>query len=161
MNAVRRIKMGEAEIYKRLRLAALKDSPEAFSTTYESALARTAASWSAQVEEAAQGNDRGIFLAFCDHEAVGMAALYRDGDHPQTGEILQMWIASPYRSQGIGKQLLDTIVDWARACRFEELKAQVTGLNQRAIPFYENYGFKHSPVLHSLPQHQVTLLLAI
>src|SRR5277367_660452 len=108
MNAVRRIKAGEVEIYQRLRLAALKDSPEAFATTHESALARTAESWSAQVEEAVQGEDRAIFLAFRDYEAVGMAALYRDEDHPQTGEILQMWIALPSRRQGIGKQLLDT-----------------------------------------------------
>lgn len=102
-----------------------------------------------------------ILLAFRDHEAVGMAALYRDKDHPQNGEILQMWIALPYRRQGLGKQLLDTIVDWARGRRFEELKAQITDLNQRAIPFYESYGFKHSPVLHSSSQHQVTLGLAI
>jgi GNAT superfamily N-acetyltransferase len=161
MNAVRRIRSSDAEIYKRLRLTALKDIPVAFTTTCESALIRTAESWSAQVEEAARGEDRGIFIAFCGQEPVGMAALYRDEENPHIGEVLQMWVSPPYRSQGVGQHLMDSIVNWARCCRFDELKAHVTRRNQRAIPFYEKCGFKQIPDLVFPPPNEIMLRRAI
>ncbi len=52
---IRRIRTGEADLYKRLRLDSLQEAPYAFSSTYASALQRTDESWREQVDESAAG----------------------------------------------------------------------------------------------------------
>ena len=43
-----------------MRLTSLRESPHAFSSTYESALNRTAESWSEQANSIAKGNERAL-----------------------------------------------------------------------------------------------------
>jgi hypothetical protein len=78
MISVRRIRLQEGAIYRKIRLAALSESPDAFSTTLESAISRSLDSWNEQADSAAVGPDRFIVLAFWDEEPVGLAGLYRD-----------------------------------------------------------------------------------
>lgn len=51
----RRLKMGEGVLYKEVRLASLKDSPEAFSSSYGDALGRSEESWREQADASAVG----------------------------------------------------------------------------------------------------------
>jgi RimJ/RimL family protein N-acetyltransferase len=159
MDAVRRINLGEAEMYRRIRLAALKDAPEAFATTYEAAAARTEESWQRQADEATGGNDRAIFFATSDGEAVGLVALYRDGDLPHSGELLQMWVAPGFRGKGFAKQLIAAAADWARKAEFKTVKAVVTGENRRAMAFYRKCGFIQTTSDPQLPLQEFTLEL--
>ena len=64
MITVRRIKVGESDLYKQIRLTSLQDAPYAFSSTHKSALQRSANSWREQVDNTAQGSDRATFLVF-------------------------------------------------------------------------------------------------
>ena len=64
MIEIRRIRLGEGDLFKQMRLTSLRESPHAFSSTYESALNRTAESWSEQADSTAQGSDRSTFIAF-------------------------------------------------------------------------------------------------
>ena len=64
MITTRRIRPGEVQLFKSLRLRALQDAPYAFSSTYEAALQRTDQSWQEQAERTAQGMDRATFIAF-------------------------------------------------------------------------------------------------
>jgi len=75
MRAIRRIQIGEADLFKQMRLASLRDAPYAFSSTYESALRRSAESWREQADNTAQGSDRATFIAFSDDAPIGIAAL--------------------------------------------------------------------------------------
>lgn len=151
MKTIRRIAKGEWMLYKQMRLAALKDAPEAFSTTYESASQRSPESWANQADGSAEGSARFTFLAFVDDKPAGLAALYRDADGVNQGEIIQVWISPAFRSSGLASELIDFIFQCAKHNGFDKIRAEVMVSNKRAIRFYEKSGFKidGSPSVHS------------
>ena len=141
MITIRRIQAGETDLYKQIRLAALKEAPYAFSSTYESALERSDESWQEQVESSALGSDRATFLAFSDDVPVGIAALYRDRENADTGELLQVWVRPEFRGTTLIWDLMDEIFQWAAENNFREVIAGVAKENTRALRFYAKYGF--------------------
>ena len=141
MITIRRIKIGESDLFKRIRLTALKDAPYAFSATYDSALQRSAESWREQADSSASGFDRATFIAFSDEAPIGIAALYRDKDKVHLGELLQLWISPEYRGTSVTQDLMDAVFQWAKENNFSKVKAEITKANSRALKFYFKYGF--------------------
>ena len=141
MITVRRIQIGETDLYKQMRLASLRDAPYAFGTTYDSALQRTAEIWHEQAERTAKGTDRATFIAFSDDLPIGMTALYRREDTVDTGELLQVWVSPEHRGTNVAWDLMDAIFKWARENNFRRIIAGVTKGNDRAVKFYIKYGF--------------------
>ncbi|SHI53615.1 Ribosomal protein S18 acetylase RimI [Rubritalea squalenifaciens DSM 18772] len=140
---VRRIRDDEGALYREMRLAALKDSPQAFASTYEDALQRSDAWWQEQTRAAAAGPDRAIFLAL-DADPVGMAALYRDLDQPRQGELFQMWVAPERRGSGCARELLECALRWAEENGMTQVRAEVKQGNERVLAFYLANGFVHA-----------------
>jgi ribosomal protein S18 acetylase RimI-like enzyme len=138
---VRRIQIGEAALYRQIRLAALKDAPYAFQTTYDSALQRNDEMWRERVERTAQGSDEAIFLAFFDNLPIGIAALVRSKDQPDVGELMQVWVHPDHRRTGAAWDLMNSVFQWAVKNNFHEIIAGVTKVNARALEFYTSYGF--------------------
>ena len=120
---------------------ALQEAPYAFPATYAAAVQRSAESWREQADRSAQGPDRATFIVFSDDLPVGMAALYRDEDKVDAGELLQVWVSPEYRGTRVIWDLLDEIFKWASENRFHKVIAGVTNGNARALKFYINYGF--------------------
>ena len=158
MRTIRRIAKGEWALYKQLRLASLREAPDAFSTTYESAALRSDESWAAQADASAEGPDRFTFFAFLDQKPVGLAALYRDTDGSAQGELLQVWVSPESRGTGLAGELVEAIVQHATRHGFDKIRAEVLVSNQRALRFYQGHGFKidDSPSVHS--GHSVVLI---
>ena len=157
MISVRRILIGEGELFRQMRLASLSEAPYAFLSTYKSALERSAESWTAQADHSADGPNRATFFAFSGDSPIGIAALYRDPDRADTGEILQVWVSPEYRGTGAAVTLLDAVFDWARENGFRRILANVTRTNDRALRFYLRYGFKL--FIESSPEIPENLLL--
>jgi RimJ/RimL family protein N-acetyltransferase len=137
---VRRLNLGEADLYRAVRLESLRESPEAFSSTYESALSRTEDSWQAQADASASGRDRATFFVLADRP-IGLGALYRDQDRPNEGELIQVWVSPEARGGKVANDLMNAIFDWAASNGFETIRAEVTRNNSRALRFYEKCGF--------------------
>jgi len=138
---IRRLDMGEADLYRAVRLESLRESPEAFSTTYESALQRDDDSWRAQADASASGSDRATFVVVLAGRPIGVGAIYRDLDQPQEGELIQVWISSESRGGGVAADLMEALFQWAASNGFEAIRAEVTPDNLRALRFYEKCGF--------------------
>jgi RimJ/RimL family protein N-acetyltransferase len=138
---IRRIGLGEADRFKRMRLASLKEAPYAFSSTYDAARLRNDESWREQADSSALGSDRATFFAFADDAPVGIAAVYRLSDKKETGELIQMWVAPEQRGKGVARDLLNAIFRWAGENGFRTVIAKVTNGNDRAQKFYRKYGF--------------------
>ena len=66
MITIRRLQVGEVDLFKQVRLMALQEAPYAFPATYDSAVQRSAESWREQAERSAQGPDRATFIVFSD-----------------------------------------------------------------------------------------------
>lgn len=141
MITIRRLQVGEVELFKQIRLMALQEAPYAFPSTYAAAVQRSAESWREQADRSAQGPDRATFIVFSNDLPVGMAALYRDEDKVDVGELLQVWVRPEYRGTRVVWDLMDEIFKWAGENRFHRIIAGVTKGNARALKFYINYGF--------------------
>ena len=141
MITIRRLQVGEVDLFKQVRLMALQEAPYAFPATYAAAVQRSADSWREQADRSAQGPDRATFIVFSDDLPVGMAALYRDEDKVDAGELLQVWVSPEYRGTKVIWDLLDEIFKWASENKFHKVVAGVTNGNARALKFYINYGF--------------------
>lgn len=141
MITVRRIQIGESDLFKQIRLTVLKDAPDAFPSTYDTALQRSADSWREQAERTALGADQATFIAFSDDVPVGIAALYRLEHKVDSGELLQVWVSPEYRGTKVIWELMDTIFKWAGENNFRKVIAGVTKVNAGALKFYAKYGF--------------------
>ena len=141
MITIRRIKIGEAELYKEIRLKSLQDAPYAFSSTYNLASQRSVENWREQADRTAQGGDQATFIAFSGELPVGMAALYRLEEQTGVGELMQVWVSPEYRGTRLAWSLMDTIFLWAGENNFHRIIAGVTDGNAWALQFYTKYGF--------------------
>jgi GNAT superfamily N-acetyltransferase len=146
---IRRIRTGEADLFRQMRLKSLQDAPYAFSSTYDSTSRRSIESWREQAESTTRGSDRATFFAFSEAVPVGIAALYRLEGQAEVGEVLQVWVTPEFRGTGVARDLMDAIFLWAGENNFRRIIAGVTKVNLRALKFYTKYGF--SVMDESLP----------
>ena len=140
MITTRRLKPGEWQLYRAVRLEALGESPGAFLSRYEDALGRSDESWAEQADSGAEGSDRATFVTIADRP-VGVVSLYRDEDEAEVGELLQMWVAPEVRGGAVAGKLMMAVLGWAEGNGFAVVKAEVKGKNVRALRFYEKFGF--------------------
>jgi RimJ/RimL family protein N-acetyltransferase len=138
---IRRLRSGEASLYREVRLKALRESPEAYASTYESAIERSFESWEKQAESTCAGSDRATFVVLSHDAPVGLAALYRSEDSPAEGQLFQVWISPESRGKAAAAGLMDAVFNWAGRHGFRKIHAQVLATNIRALRFYQNYGF--------------------
>jgi GNAT superfamily N-acetyltransferase len=128
-----------------IRLRALRDAPDAFSTTLEDAAAWPAESWSQQLLELR------TFVAVSDGLDVGVVRCARGGTSAETGWLISMWVAPEVRRKGVGGALVDAVIDWARSSDVNRLLLEVADNNRPAIALYSRRGFKPNGGAGTLP----------
>jgi GNAT superfamily N-acetyltransferase len=132
---IEQLRTGDGGRLRAIRLRALRDAPDAFSTTFDEAASRPRESWDLQLEMLA------TFVASlggCDVGLVRGAPHDRCGD---TGYLISMWVAPEARRQGIGSALVDAVVDWARTQGLRRLLLDVAETNAPATALYARKGF--------------------
>ena len=128
-----------------IRLRALQDAPEAFGSTLQDALSREPDAWAQQVMMLP------TFVAIADGCDVAMVRCARDQDNADTAWLLSMWVAPEVRQKGIGGELVDLVIAWARENKITRIMLDVADLNARAIAFYDAKGFKANGKAGSMP----------
>ena len=137
---VRRIGAHEWGELRDLRLRALQDAPDAFGSTHAEESARTDARWMEWATALADGPSFGA-VAVVDDRWVGMAVGAPHRDHPGEAGLFGMWVAPDERRTGIGHDLVEQVVRWARSEGFPVLRLLVTLTNDGAMHLYERCGF--------------------
>ena len=127
-------------VFKAVRLRALQDAPLAFGATYAKESQLPDSDWIKRVERWNGGTGIG-FLAMDDGAACGIAGSFLDQNDPTRAHLISMWTAPTHRQQGVGRLLVDEVVNWARGRKARLLLLMVVGNNQAAIRFYERLGF--------------------
>jgi ribosomal protein S18 acetylase RimI-like enzyme len=140
MVILKRINKESALNLRDVRLRALQDTPSAFGSTYARESRWSVADWE---ERAAKGNgDRSAtYLAWDGDEACGIAACFLDPDDHKMAHLVSMWVAPTHRRHGVGRLLVNRIIEWSRTRSAETLRLNVTSNNDVAIRFYERLGF--------------------
>ena len=160
MSIIRRLRRGEGQLYRAVRLESLRQSPDAFSSRYEDAFNRSEQSWADQADASSDGSDRATFIILNEHP-VGLAALYRDERDSDVGELIQMWVSPELRGGSLATDLLSEIFNWARSHRFSCVKAEVVKSNDRALRFYKKFGFLPSDAESNYSEPSVVLTKAV
>lgn len=98
------------------------------------------ASKNPDLDDIAASYASGAFLVACqDGEIIASGALL---PHPEgTAEIVRMSVASNFRRRGIGRMVLDALVEQARRSGCRRIVLETTETWQDAISFYLGYGF--------------------
>jgi len=150
MIALERITPRNALIFKAVRLRALQDTPSAFGSTYakESQLADT--EWVARAGN--MDGERSIgFLAIDVGAACGIAACFLDQADATQAHLISMWTAPTHRQRGVGRMLVDKLLEWTRERKVCALRLMVVCNNETAIKFYEHLGFTRTGRTESYP----------
>lgn len=136
--------------FKTTRLRALQDTPLAFGSTYSHESQLSDADWKERV--ARYSSERAIgYLAWDDKQTCGIVGCFLDDNDPATAHIVSMWIAPRYRKIGIGRMLIETVIQWADAQKIKTLFLMVTSCNLDAIHFYERLGFTQTGRIEPYP----------
>ena len=139
---IRRIRPEEWPAYRDIRLAALRDSPDSFGSTYEAEVARPDELWSSRVLAASTSGMDLALLAEEDGAACGLAWCKISSSEPGLADVFQMWVAPGSRGRGAGRALLGEIAAWARGAGVRTLRLGVTVADSPAMRLYRSFGFR-------------------
>lgn len=143
MIVVESIALRNLSLFKNVRLRALQEAPYAFGSTYARESTFTEEQWVARLDR--WNGVRGAgFIAVDDGIPCGIAGTLLDDADSQRAELVSMWTAPSHRQSGVGRQLVNHIVDWTRGRSVSTLLLMVTSNNAAAIRFYEKLGFSRT-----------------
>src|SRR2546428_12442606 len=101
--SVRRLGREDWQLYRRVRLDALKEAPYAFGSTYEREVEFDDATWRRRVV------DRVPFIAEVDGVVAGTAS-GGDGEVNGAAAMTAMWVDPRYRRLGVGELLVKAVL---------------------------------------------------
>jgi ribosomal protein S18 acetylase RimI-like enzyme len=133
---IRRLTSADAALYRDIRLEGLRCNPEAFGSTFEAENARPLTFFSKRLGGSA------AFGAFHGSELVGIAGLLiREGQkEAHKGLLVGMYVRPSARKSGVGRRLVETIIEFARQ-RVELVQLSVVSENEQAQRLYKGLGF--------------------
>jgi ribosomal protein S18 acetylase RimI-like enzyme len=138
---VRRIERDEWPTYRDVRLRALRESPEAFGSTFGIESVRPDHFWASRVSAASCSDKDAPFFAVDGGRVCGLAWCKRDPDDPGRANIFQMWVAPELRGRGAGRELLKAALAWAKDKGVRRVRLGVTVGNSPAYLLYTGFGF--------------------
>ncbi len=134
---------GEAARFRELRLRALIDAPFAFGSSFERESTLSQSEWDAVALGRGWGQSAGaVFVAVDGDQWLGMAGGFLRGDDPGVAVLWGLWVAPVARRQGLGRQLVDAVVGWAREAGALRLELSVTDQADAAMALYTGLGLE-------------------
>lgn len=127
-------------LFKAVRLRALQEAPHAFGSIYAQESQLTDSDWIKRVERWSGESGAG-FLAMDGDTACGIAGSFLDQNDPTCAHLISMWTAPTHRQKGVGRSLVNNVLNWARGRNARILQLMVTSNNEPAIRFYQRLGF--------------------
>jgi GNAT superfamily N-acetyltransferase len=125
------------QLYRRVRLDALKEAPYAFGSSYEAEVKAPDGRWRDVV------TNRTRFVAEVDGAVAGTVS-GGDGESRRAAAMTAMWVEPRFRRQGVGDLLVKTVVEWAQASGYAQMLLWVTDGNANAERLYERNGFRRT-----------------
>jgi putative acetyltransferase len=83
------------------------------------------------------------FIALRDNQLVGGAGIYPTENLPEgTCELVKLYLHKDARGTGLGKELLNTAMQWAKEFGYKQVYLESMPELSKAVTIYENVGFK-------------------
>lgn len=138
MIEIRELGADDWETWRSIRLAALAESPAAFTTAL--------ADWQGPGDTEERWRNRLESVPFNvvadrDGHALGMVSALPD-DTRGAVELVSLWVAPDARGWGVGDALVRAVIDWARSRGAGSLVLRVTDGNDPAERLYRRHGLR-------------------
>ncbi|MGH8827862.1 MAG: GNAT family N-acetyltransferase [Jiangellaceae bacterium] len=124
------------QIYRRLRLEGLRESPDAFVATYSEEELYDEPYWRDHMRRAHR------LVAERDGEPVGIVSIGGHDDDPKTGEVFGLWVTPSTRNSRVAWQLVTAAAKQAPRDGFDKLYFWVGTENGPAVAFASSFGFR-------------------
>ena len=133
---IRRLRSDDAASFRAIRLEALKANPELLRSTFELEDKLDVTWFAGRLEDAH------VLGAFREGELIGTAGFSIQQGQPNAhkGRLFGMYVRSSSRSRGVGRLLLNAVLDVARE-NVELIQLSVVRENRPARRRYESAGF--------------------
>lgn len=138
---IRRLAPPDAFAFHALRLAALRECPSAFSSSYEEECETPLTIIAARL---APDSGRDVFGAFDGAELAGMVVIGREEARKlrHKASIRGMYVCASQRGKGVGRRLLEQALDCAAAMPgLLQVNLSVTASQSAAVALYQAMGF--------------------
>ena len=156
MIVIKPITPRNASVFRAVRLRALDDAPLAFTSTYAKESQLPEPEWVARAER--MNGQRGAgFLAMDGEDACGMVGVFLDQNDLSRALLVSMWTAPTHRRQGVGRLLVEEVLNWSHLRRVRTVLLMVTSINESAIRFYERLGFTRTGRTEPYPNNPAIL----
>jgi ribosomal protein S18 acetylase RimI-like enzyme len=138
---VRPLDAADADEFRRVRLDALRLHPEAFAAAYEDECLLDRAQFAEKL--VMPGLTR--FGAFTRQQMVGLVGLQVPSGFKvrHKAHLFSMYVADGHRRTGLADQLVQAVIDAARASGAAVLQLTVTAGNAPAQSLYKRMGFQN------------------
>jgi RimJ/RimL family protein N-acetyltransferase len=135
---VRPVRAGEGIRLRELRLRALRDAPEAFSSRPALEEAFPAETW--------EQRGRSVVVAEQDGRWLGMAGTFVDDDLPAIANVWGVWTEPAARGRGAGRALVEAAVARAAGAGQRRVELTVSDRAPAAEALYAGLGFRRTGV---------------
>lgn len=139
--SVRTLTTADAPVFRALRLRALKEHPDAFTSSYEEEVEKPLSA----TEQRIAGDGNVFWGAFVHGQICGMIGLTREArtKNRHKANVVAMYVAPECGRRGLGRALLRALLDHARnVAKLEQLVLTVTRGNVGATELYKAAGFE-------------------
>jgi len=156
---LRTLEAHEVTLHRELRLCALRDAPEAFGETFAEAKVQPISYW-VDLTRAVTEPGRHIMFLACEGEVVcGSTYGLLDRERSEAGRVGGMWVAPPWRGQGVGGILLQAVFTWAREGGLTRLGLWAPAHSPAALALYYRAGFRDTGRRRPLPTNPALHIL--
>ena len=138
---VRRIAAHEGRAYSARRREALRDAPDAFGSTLAREEAFSDDVWVDRLSAGAESPTELPLIVEDGKRPIGLAWARIAPEDSDVAALYQVWVDPEYRRHGVGRLVIDTVLDWARAAGVRQLLLSVALGPSSALEFYRRAGF--------------------
>jgi len=139
---IRPAQVGDTQAFRALRLEALQNHPEAFSSDFEMNVRHPPTYWEKRLRSL--GKEDMLYFAAHDNNLIGMCGIYQ-GNSPKTwhnGNLWGVYVRPQWRGIKIAEALIQKCVEWGQKHGIKIYKLGVVATNLPAIRCYARCGFK-------------------
>jgi ribosomal protein S18 acetylase RimI-like enzyme len=124
-------------IFQEVRLAALREAPHAFGSTWEREADLSEGEWRDRLSKRAQ------FVAISEEVVVGTigAVVTDDG---RTVDLISLWVDPHWRGRGVGDHLVKAVLKRADSMGCDEVRLWVADGNREAERLYSRNRFRRT-----------------
>ena len=134
---IRLLSGDDVEVFRRIRLEALRAEPGAYASTVEDWESLADDEWRRRLTE------NPVFVALQGNEPVGIMGLMRQraSKMAHRATIIMVFLRADCRGAGLAGALLEHLTEYARTQGVRQLELAVTAENLQAFRFYQRQGF--------------------